>query len=107
MDWHYTAGLAEGLILGIMTAVGTAAIHTGWVPGWERGRVFRPRLWGQGLLLLAVSLALPVIALALAGPTVFWLAACLVGGAGVVVGAALMHRSRRDRRRGSPTTAAS
>ncbi|WP_405906797.1 MULTISPECIES: hypothetical protein [unclassified Streptomyces] len=106
MDWRYMLGLAEGVVLGVLFSAGIAAVRGGWVPRATRGRVIRRRLWGQGLLVLTASLALPLIALALLGAGALYFAASLAGGTGMITGAVLMHRATRDRRRGSAATGA-
>jgi hypothetical protein len=100
MDWRYTAGLAEGFLLGIMTVAGVAAIRVGWVLGRERRRVVRPRLWGQGMLVLAASLALVPLWLALFGPGTVSIALTVVACAGILAAAVMRQRACRDRRRG-------
>ncbi|WP_406173112.1 hypothetical protein [Streptomyces sp. NBC_00996] len=104
-DWHYALGLAEGVVLGLAAAVGIAAVRGGRVPGWKRHPVVRRRLWGQGALVLTGSLALPLLALGTLGPGALQFTATLVGGAGMITGAAVMHRATRDRRRpGGPAS---
>ncbi|WP_406355136.1 hypothetical protein [Streptomyces sp. NBC_00658] len=107
MDWRYMLGLAEGVVLGVLFSAGIAAVRGGWVPRATRGRVIRRRLWGQGLLVLTASLALPLIALALLGAGALYFAASLAGGTGMITGAVLMHRATRDRRRGPAEARAS
>lgn len=104
-DWHFALGLAEGVVLGLAAAAGIVAVREGRVPGWERRPVVRRRLWGQGALVMTGSLALPSLALGTLGPGALQFAATLVGGAGTITGAAVMHRATRDRRRpGGPAS---
>ena len=69
--WLFTAGLGEGVVLG-----------------------------------LAAAVALQSLNLAFSGPGFLQFAGALVSGAGLITGAALMHRATQDRRRGptAPTT---
>ncbi|GGN82523.1 hypothetical protein GCM10011579_070270 [Streptomyces albiflavescens] len=104
-DWHFALGLAEGVVLGLAAAVGIAAVRGGRIPGWERRPVVRRRLWGQGVLVMTGSLALPAVALSALGPGALQFTVTLVGGAGTITGGALMQRASRDRRRpGGPAS---
>ncbi|MFG2360235.1 hypothetical protein ACGFY3_01085 [Streptomyces mirabilis] len=104
--WLFAAGLGEGVVLGLAAAVGIVAVRGGRVPGWERRPVVRRRLWGQGALLVTAAVALQSLILAFSGPGFLRFAGALVSGAGLITGAALMHRATRDRRRGptAPST---
>ncbi|MGW1501663.1 hypothetical protein ACWCQW_24320 [Streptomyces mirabilis] len=104
--WLFTAGLGEGVVLGLAAAVGIVAVRGGRVPGWERRPVVRRRLWGRGALLLTAAVALQSLNLAFSGPGFLQLAVTLVSGACLITGAVLMHRATRDRRRGptAPST---
>lgn len=104
--WLFAAGLGEGVVLGYAAAVGIVAVRAGRVPGWERRPVFRRRLWGQGALLVTAAIALQSLNLAFSGPGFVQFVGAVVSGAGLITGAALMHRATRDRRRGpaAPTT---
>lgn len=53
----YVMGAAVLAVL-LLVACGGAAVATGWVMPFGRGRVLRPRLWGYGALLCAVGMAL-------------------------------------------------
>ncbi|MCX5092661.1 hypothetical protein OOK36_28025 [Streptomyces sp. NBC_00365] len=104
--WLFTAGLGEGVVLGLAAAVGIVAVRGGRVPGWERRPVVRRSLWGRGALLVTAAVALQSLNLAFSGPGFLQFAGALVSGAGLITGAALMHRATQDRRRGptAPTT---
>ncbi|MFI6881189.1 hypothetical protein ACIBL6_47865 [Streptomyces sp. NPDC050400] len=50
-------------VAAVLAVVGAlAAIRTGWRPPWMPARIQRPRLWGQGVLLLAGCLAVQAVA---------------------------------------------
>jgi len=101
MDWRYALGLTEGVLLGLMIAAGIAAVRGGRVLGPDRRRVVRARLWGQGVLVLAASVGIPSLFLALLGPGALYFAISFAGAAGLLAGGALMLRARHDRRRGA------
>ncbi|RDG36916.1 hypothetical protein [Streptomyces corynorhini] len=59
MSWYTLVPCA---VMAVCTAVaGTAAIRTGWLFPWLRGRLFRPVLFGRGLLVMAAAFVLQLV----------------------------------------------
>ncbi|MFF5565971.1 hypothetical protein ACFY7Z_05335 [Streptomyces sp. NPDC012623] len=56
MSW-YTLAPCAGMAV-CMTVTGAAAIRTGWLFPWLRGRLFRPGLFGGALLVMAATFVL-------------------------------------------------
>ncbi|MCX3061028.1 hypothetical protein [Streptomyces beihaiensis] len=52
---HIFLGVAGAGVFGLLGVVGVVSIVTGWVAPWGRTRVLRPRLWGAGCVVAAVS----------------------------------------------------
>ncbi|MEV0177469.1 hypothetical protein AB0I00_41020 [Streptomyces sp. NPDC050803] len=52
MDWVVGTGVVLGLLA---LATGAATIRTGWLPPLARRRVFRPRPYGTGAILVGAS----------------------------------------------------
>ncbi|MET7382010.1 hypothetical protein ABZT08_24850 [Streptomyces sp. NPDC005526] len=55
---HPIPAVLAALFVSGLTAMGVAAIRTGWVLPWGAHKILRPRLWGSGSLVLAVGAAL-------------------------------------------------
>ncbi|MEW1722542.1 hypothetical protein [Streptomyces sp. NPDC093109] len=53
----YAVALNASMVV-LAGAGGTAALTAGWVFPWLRKGMFRPRLWGYGLLVMAAAFAL-------------------------------------------------
>ncbi|MEU1231050.1 hypothetical protein [Streptomyces sp. NPDC005828] len=55
MDWYVVIPGALALLLALS---GAAALRTGWMPPWQRRRVFRTALHGWGQLAMAAAFAI-------------------------------------------------
>ncbi|MEV7421470.1 MULTISPECIES: hypothetical protein [unclassified Streptomyces] len=59
MSWYTLVPCAVMAVCTAMT--GTAAIRTGWLFPWLRGRLFRPGLFGGALLVMAAAFVLQLV----------------------------------------------
>ncbi|MFF3605059.1 hypothetical protein [Streptomyces sp. NPDC002463] len=55
MNWYVVIPGALALLLSLS---GAAALRTGWMPSWQRRRVFRTALHGWGQLAMAAAFAI-------------------------------------------------
>ncbi|MFE5591836.1 hypothetical protein [Streptomyces sp. NPDC056549] len=56
MSWYLA--IPSAVLAALLLAGGVASLRTGWVMPWQRGWVFRPRLFGWAQVALATMLAL-------------------------------------------------